>query len=149
MRTLAALALALALVAMDCDEATGPIAQDLEEARARWEAEGFDDYDLTLQRDCFCPEEYRGPVIVRVRDGEITARVYQSSGQPVLSEAAALFFDVDGLFAFLADALAQDPAQVRAEFHPEYGYPTTMWIDFHANMADEEQGYTTISLSPQ
>lgn len=151
MRALAAFALGLCLVAMDCDEATGPGAElrdQLEAARERWAAQGYDEYALELQRDCFCGETHRGPVIVRVRFHEIVERVYQASGQPVPPDVAAFFPDVEGLFAFLEDALDRDPAQARAEFHPVYGYPTTIWIDYQANVADEEQGFTTISVSP-
>jgi hypothetical protein len=87
-------------------------------------------------------------VIIRVRGGQVVEREYETSDEPVPAEPAPFFPDVEGLFAFLEDALDQDPAQARAEFHPEYGYPVTMWVDFATNVADEEQGYTTLSLAP-
>ena len=130
---------------------TGPgddLRAELEAARERWEDRGFTDYALTLQRDCFCPETHRGPVVVNVRSRQVQTRIYQATGEPVPSEPAQFFPDVDGLFAFLEDAIDRDAYQIRAEFHPELGYPTQIFVDFESLMADEEQGYQTLSLEP-
>jgi len=146
---MAVLALSLTVLGYDCDDATGPHAdlrEELEAARARWNSQGYDDYTMELQRDCFCGPDHRGPVLVTVRSGAVVERVYKESGQPVPGDIAPIFPDVEGLFDFLEDALDQDPAEARAEFHAELGYPTSMWIDFATNIADEEQGYTTLSL---
>ncbi len=141
----------LCIAASDCEDSTGPNAalrQDLDAARARWQAQGYVDYELTLQRDCFCGEDYRGPVVVSVRGGQVVGRTYQESGEPVSAEIAPYFPDVLGLFGFLEESLDENPAEARAEFHSELGYPTNVWIDFRANVADEEQGFTTLSLEP-
>jgi uncharacterized protein DUF6174 len=146
------LAAALLVLAATCEDAgSGPDAlllAELETARARWEERGYTDYALTLQRDCFCGETFRGPVVVQVRFEEVVARVYVSTGQPVPEEAASWFPDVEGLFDFLDDALHRDPHEIRVEYHPELGYPTEFFVDFSDNIADEEQGYRVLGLEP-
>ena len=150
---LAALAVAaLAASGATCEDGgTGPDAEliaELSAARARWEAQGYTDYTLTLRHDCFCGETHRGPVVVSVRSDQIVTRVYQSTGEPVPTDPARFFPDVEGLFAFIAQSLTQHPAQIRAEFHPELGYPTEIFVDFSANIADEERGYLILGLDP-
>jgi hypothetical protein len=145
-------AAALAAFGATCEDGgTGPDAEliaELATARDRWEAQGYTDYALTLRHDCFCGETHRGPVVVNVRSDQIVARVYQATGEPVPQDPARFFPDVEGLFAFIAQSLSQHPAQIRAEFHPELGYPTEIFVDFAANIADEERGYRVLALDP-
>ena len=42
----------------------------------------------------------------------------------------------------------RDAASIRAEFHPELGYPTQVFVDYHENTADEERGYRVLALEP-
>lgn len=145
-RLLAAIPLFLAVVAADsCDDENGPPA-DFAEARARWEARGPVDYDLVLEQLCFCGPEGRGPVRVEVRDGAVASRTYVETGEPVREELEPFFPDVDGLFAFLAEAFERGPHSIEVEYDPDLGFPTRSFVDFEENVADEERGYRVLEL---
>lgn len=110
---------------------------DLDAARARWEAAGFDAYTMTLRRICFCPTpDYTGPFTVRVQDGALAS--VSLDGVLVDEDRGET---VDDLFDLIEDAYERKAEVVAAEFHPEYGYPTSLSIDYSSMMADEEIGY--------
>ena len=110
----------------------------LDEAMARWETAGFEAYQMTLRRSCFCPSpDYTGPFDVTVRDGEIEA--VRLEGAEVDAERA---LTVGDLFDLLEEAYERGAVTVNVTFDPEAGYPTELYIDYDERMADEEIGYT-------
>lgn len=113
----------------------------LASARARWAAAGSDSYTLTLERSCFCPEEYRGPFAVTVRGGAVASVTLRDQALP-----ADRALSVDGLFDLIADAYARDAARVDVTYDPATGHPTQIYIDYLAQAADEEVGYTVSDL---
>ena len=145
MRTPAIAVAALLTLGFDCDEKNGR--EDLAAARERWSEQGYSDYALTLQHDCFCGQEARGPVVVQKRFGEIT-RSYVESGEPVPSDFERFFPDVEGLFEFIEEAVEQDAASIHVEFHPELGYPIAVSVDYSESAIDEESGYRVLALEP-
>jgi len=56
---------------------------DLQRHEARWDALGPRSYVYAVERLCFCGEDYRGPVRVRVQEGVAVERVYVGSGLAV------------------------------------------------------------------
>lgn len=122
------------------------------DALARWEESGIanGDYDYTFTRGCFCPEEFVGPYQVSVRAGDVTGASFRGTD----------LFDIDileigrydeivktvlGVFAEIDRAL-READSFTAEYHPELGYPTNVYIDWIANAADEEVSYTIANL---
>ena len=118
---------------------------DLARARARWQAADIDSYAYTIQRNCFCTEEYRGPFDVTAQNDRITS--IKRNGQTVAGNPAEVP-TVDELFRLLAEAYAQGAAEVRVTYDTARGYPTEIWIDRNEQIADEEVGYTVTGLSP-
>jgi len=151
MRSLFLLAL-LPLLAFGCTPRmapptpTGPVQgagpDDLAEARARWEAADIDNYTYTIERQCFCPEQYRGPFAVKVEGGEITEATW--SGGPAGEDVQIP--TVEELFRRVAEAYAEGADEVRVTYDGPRGYPTVVWIDESRQMADEEVGYTVSGL---
>lgn len=116
----------------------------LSEARDRWAGSGVDDYAMTLERSCFCPEEYRGPFAVEVRDGAVISVMLRDETLP--TDRA---LSVEGLFDLIADAYEQKASRVTVTYDPTLGYPTQIYIDYIAQAADEEVGYTVSKLRPE
>lgn len=121
---------------------------ELERNERTWREKGVADYDVTLNRNCFCPPDLRGPVVVAVRDGEIAARTYVESGEPVGEERGRWFPDVDGLFEFVADAIDRDARRIDVAYDAEYGYPGHVFVDYDERIADEEVGYDVLGFEP-
>ena len=123
----------------DLGPRTGPEA-DLERAELRWATEGPPSYVYAVERICFCGVGARGPVRVRVQDGAVAERAYVDSGDPVPHALAELFPTVEGVFDLVRDALASGAHTVQVTYDPELGVPVDLWIDYHAQAADEELG---------
>ncbi len=114
---------------------------ELDAARQRWADVGYDAYRMTLQRACFCPEDYRGPFDVTVRHGAVDDATF--NGATVDAERV---LTVAALFDLLEDAYDRNAARVDVTFDDELGYPTSLYIDYDEGIADEEVGYTVADV---
>lgn len=135
----------LSITAAACDSPFGLGDGDgerLEDNRARWAARGFESYDLTVQRLCFCGSVE--PVRVEVRNGQPVSVVVAGTGEPVLMPAS--FPTVPGLFDIVEDAIERDAHELHVEYDPDRGVPVRIEIDYNENTVDEEVTWVVISL---
>lgn len=119
--------------------------QTLQAARARWESSGIDSYAMTVRRLCFCG--FVEPVRVTVDGGAVVSRTIVSTGDPVPASLVQYYPDIPGLFAIIEHARANGADGLRFEFHPSYGYPVAINIDWAQNAADDEVTYRTESFT--
>lgn len=122
------------------------VQRELNRNRRQWEAQGLEDYRYVARRGCFCPSEVVAPVVVEVRGGEVVARTYQESGEPVESTYAGLWPSLDGVFDIVQDAIDREAAQITVEYHSDLGYPQSIAIDYQENAVDEELAFTAGEL---
>lgn len=134
-----------------CGEATGPtvVASQLAAARARWEARGPSAYEMTLFRSCECLPEWSGPVAMVVRDGAVESREYTTTGEPVDAGYTNLFPRVEGLFTFIENAMEREAASIEVIYHPRYGNPLSISVDYHPVHVDDEIGYVVTDFQPK
>jgi hypothetical protein len=120
---------------------------------ARWRETRPARYTAEVERLCFCPPEARGPVAVHaetmVPGGRefVTGRHYIGSAAAVRGELAHLFPGVEGLFGEAIRAIAMDAHRVEIRYHGTMGYPTSVHIDMHENIADDEVEYRVLRLA--
>lgn len=138
--TLIARLLLVALLLVGCTPTTSLLTGDragLEAAVARWESLGASRYQFSLQIDCYCLEEYRGPFLVEV-DGETVA--ISRAGVAVSDEVrAALPLPVEALFARVRARL--DDVSLRLVFDQTTGLPIEFYSDPIPAAADDEWGF--------
>lgn len=132
--------LALAAVASGCSDLTG-LERELEANRELWESEGPASYVFDYRVVCYCPPEITRAVTITVDDGEVVGATYVDSGEPVDPFSPGDYPTVGDLFDEIESALAEDPYSIRAEYDPQLGYPTDVFVDFEENTADEEWGF--------
>jgi hypothetical protein len=89
------------------------------------------------------------PVRIRVRAGAIVSVVSLATGQIVPPDLWRHYETVVGLFHTIEAAYDNNAAEVRVEYHRQYGYPTDVYIDRDQHIADEEAGYTLSNLIPE
>jgi hypothetical protein len=118
----------------------------LDSHRALWESSGRSGYQMEYRRNCFCAPDTTSPVVVSVNDGAIDSVVYAETGEPVGEAMLEFFPDVDGMFDILQDAIDEEAASIRVDYHEESGYPVNIYIDYSTMMADEELGFSVSSL---
>jgi hypothetical protein len=59
---------------------------DLTDNEKLWQSQGLSNYGFVLERQCFCPEDWRGPVKIEVRGGKAVSMTYVSDLQPATEE---------------------------------------------------------------
>ncbi|HYE96220.1 MAG TPA: DUF6174 domain-containing protein [Rubricoccaceae bacterium] len=150
---------ALLLIGCDTgsDDVSGPIdppaavnlnalVQDTTEAglalyRARWNAQGVEDYRFDLLERCICLRHlyrYR----VAVRDGRpVQMEVTREEEEVPIIEPRPPD-TVEEIFALLQDAFDGDTTRVFVGYVPETGLPAALYIDYNVRIADEELDYT-------
>ena len=140
-RRVALVAVALAASAACSD--LGPQSQvdELQVAQELWRSQRPLRYAYTIQRQCFCTEDARGPVRVTV-DGEVVVSQSYEDGRAVDITAAGWFPSVGGLFSVLLEGFDEGAHEIRATYDPELGVPVDFWIDYNQNTIDEELGFT-------
>lgn len=112
-----------------------------------WDSKNISNYNFTLQRNCFCPEDRRGPVNIQVRNGVPTSVVYPATGA---AADPSFFSDIDTieeLFGKLKGAYKEKAARVDVTYDTVNGFPLTIYIDVSELMADEEQGYNVTNFT--
>ncbi len=146
---LPALMLLTLLGAMSC---TNSIPQELTASEKLWKDQGMNNYDFTLERQCFCPEDWRGPVNIQVRNGTAVSVTYVSNGAVATEGKFDNADTIDKLFTILKNAYAgkndfeQKADTINVTYNTQFGYPATFYIDVSQTIADEEQGYTVTNL---
>ena len=115
-----------------------PAVLQLEVAQQRWQATTHPDYDLTVQRSCFCATPVVRAVRVTVRNGNPAGLVYADSGTAVDTALFADYRTVDRMLAFLHDVIASKPDSISITFDPVWGFPTRVAVDPNYSIVDEE-----------
>lgn len=105
-----------------------------EEARARWDAAGIDNYAFTFRESCFCPPEFLGPFRITVEDGAVVSA--EQNGRPATEQRT--YPTIDALFEIIADAFDQDAETISLSYDAVLGVPLGGYIDYDALIADEE-----------
>jgi hypothetical protein len=130
------------------------VPQELTTHEQLWKNQGLRDYDFTLERQAFAPEDWRGPINIQVRNGAAVSVTYVSNGEAVTGGKFDNADTIDKLFTMLKNAYAgkgefeQKADTINVTYNPEMGYPTNFYIDVSQMIADEEQGYTVTNLVP-
>jgi hypothetical protein len=128
--------LALAAAAlMACDGLTEPIL-DFAHNRDTWERAHLTSYSFEFQRFCFCNFTERARITVT--NGQVSAVILLSTGQPPDSSSAATYdVTIDDLFDVLGNALAH-ASRVTVTYDHALGYPRTIGIDHYADAVDDD-----------
>ena len=114
---------------------TGPDSGDLRAAKARWADTNSQNYEMTVQRLCFCGSI--DPIRIRVEAGRVVSRTNTVTSQPLDAGQTALYPDVPGLFDLVEDAYHR-AFKVAVTFDAQYGFPQETVIDYIGNAVDDE-----------
>ena len=126
-----------------CNKKNTEPLSDLELNKIKWEALAIDTYTYTFQITCFCLIEAILPKSVEVSNSKIIT-VNQVAYD---SEAHWGVMTIPQLFDRIEQAEENNSFVIEVSYHPEKGYPTSLYIDEEEMMADEEMGYMVSDLS--
>ncbi len=114
-----------------------PQLQALQEARAQWVAQAIHHYRFTIRQSCFCFPPAR-TVHLTVSDGEIS--LYSDEEGP-LPDDDYMALSVDDLFAKVEQAILAPDSAVTVQYHPDYGFPVDVDLDWAVGAIDDEIRY--------
>jgi hypothetical protein len=143
----AALLLFFAFPACDDDVATPTTPTALEKARAQWQRSGFDSYEITQQRNCFCMLGGQ-PVRLLVFRDSLVSGMNLADSTALSAEQLSWYMSIDQLFDFLGTIDQAKVARFEASYDSTFGFPVQFWIDYDTQIADEEIGYECSDLHP-
>lgn len=115
--------------------------ESLREARSLWTDSGVQSYSMRFRWSCFCTIEYVAPVELEVQAGEIVAGRSVETGLSLSPEDLGRYRTIDQLFDMLYDAAEAEAWDITVEYDPVFGFPTSAFIDYERNVADEEMGF--------
>ena len=143
--------LLLASLAFSSCSLFGPDAQltDLDAARQRWEAQRLTTYSYVADRLCFCAAELF-PARIVVENGAVKGVHDPQTGEPLrlpdgrlaLEAEPGAYRTIEGLFSLVEEAQRAEAERLDVTYHPTYGYPTEISIDYASEIADDEVTYT-------
>ncbi|MDZ7970617.1 MAG: DUF6174 domain-containing protein [Nostoc sp. DedSLP03] len=103
-----------------------------------WEQANISNYSITVSNSCFCIPDARGPVVIRVRNGQPISVTSVATGQPVNPEFFQKYDTIPELFNVIQDAINRKAFNLDVEYNAKLGYPTKINIDYNSQIADEE-----------
>jgi hypothetical protein len=125
---------------------TGVEEVNLSSNTGRWAAMRPQHYEFTYQRSgCECLAEWTVPMRVLVHDREIQSVVNIGTGQLIASTVHQAK-TIDDLFDLIEEATARDAFRLAVTYDAELGYPTSIFVDFRAEVADDEAFYSARDL---
>lgn len=149
-RALMALVVSATLLGAGCEIITGPNGdeRELERRERQWSQLALSDYDFVVQHRCFCG--LGGvPILVVVRGGVVQSQTIVETGAELPTSQWPTRRTIGDFFNVLHDAFDRDAHRIDATYDPVRGYPEDVFIDYLENAADEEYGWTIVSLTPR
>lgn len=122
-----------------CVEEEEPISEaeaQLKAAITKWNASTLKSYQYTFQRVCFCIDE--PPVVITVEDNQIVSAVHKDIDQPVSDETLAQLMTITEMFELIEKEMEKEVEVLNVTYHPDLGYPLSVFVDVWVNVADEE-----------
>jgi hypothetical protein len=115
----------------------GPIADLATGQRALWASNAIRSYTFTIERQCFCPEDYRGPFEVTVIEGVATLVTFQG-GVAVAGRVQDLPKTMEAAFDLVLANVATEPDVL---YDDRFGFPLRVALDPIKNGIDDEVTY--------
>jgi hypothetical protein len=95
-------------------------------------------YSFTWMQSCECISDMTRPIRIGVTSGQITSAVYVDDQAAVGALVRPYLLTIDGVFDKIQAANDQGAAEVTVDYDPARGYPTSVFVDYSRQAADEE-----------
>ncbi len=120
-------------------------AQDaLDFNQTKWANANLASYSFTVSTACFCaPEE---DIVVSVDNDTVTTAFFTPSGVLLDNSRIAQTRTIDDYFGLIQEGIDAEFAALEAEYDPDYGFPTSIYVDQATGIADDEVNYLISDL---
>ncbi|MBC7977184.1 MAG: hypothetical protein H7138_19590 [Myxococcales bacterium] len=107
-------------------------------ARERWDLRRPAAYTFGWQQHCFCTQDDVRPLQVSVVANDVVRASYASDDMPVAAERVQYLSTIDDVFDRLDRAIEEKAFLIRVTFDADFGYPTSVAVDYDEWTADDE-----------
>ncbi|MEH2241550.1 DUF6174 domain-containing protein [Nostoc sp.] len=107
-----------------------------------WNRQKINNYRYKLSNSCFCIPEFRGPLIIEVRNGITSSIMNAETGKPINSQLLRQYSTIPKLFNLIRNTIKRGEPELTVVYNPQLGYPTQINI---GNLAADAGVFTTIS----
>lgn len=112
----------------------------------RWSSSHLDSYRYRFHWSCYCTPDQVRLVDVTVVHGAVTSVTDANTGEALDAVAASRYGTIETLFEFVRSAILRPADAVNGSFDPGLGYPTAIFVDDKAGIADDETAFRIESL---
>ena len=116
---------------------------ELKDQRRAWLSQRYTNYSYEFQRSCFCGDVR--PVIITVRNEEVSSVVIKETGEPVTQYLEG-YMTITDLYAYLIESAERRPHRMSVDFNDLHHIPRVVSIDFEKNTADDELSLTLSNI---
>ncbi|MEH1843215.1 MAG: DUF6174 domain-containing protein [Nostoc sp.] len=110
--------------------------------RQLWNQKKIYNYRYKLSNNCFCLADFRGPVIIEVRNGITKSITNVQTGKRVNLELLQQYSTIPKLFNLIRNTINGGESELTVVYNSKLGYPTQINI---GNLAADAGVFTTIS----
>lgn len=142
------LAFALALAACTGSGSSTPEETELEAAQAKFQTNMSGSYTFHSLRSCECTAETTREMRVTVTDGAITGAIYVDDESAVSPQTLQHVMTIEETFEEIQSAIDENAHLITVEYDTELGFPTSVAIDYSAQLADEELSLLISNVVP-
>jgi hypothetical protein len=108
-----------------------------------WKRSIPEEYSYKYRLSCFCDQEATDPYIVTIKNNELISlkRIINEGGISVdvdLNSRRAKSVRIEYIFNEIEKATKEKAETIRTKFNIKYGFPESLYIDYHASWADDE-----------
>ncbi len=132
------------IVFLGCHSDTDPQRKELRENISKWQELERTDYQITTRVVCFCIRT--DEIIITVEDEQIVEAFYAESGDFLEQSELSSLRTIEQHFDIIDEAISDNAFRLEVEYHPEFGFPTVISIDYAVNVADDEVVYYLSNL---
>lgn len=125
------------------------IASEVESNREKWMQHGINNYEIEMQKICYCVPEVVRMMVFEVDDNSIKTVRYADTGDDVEQQHYGDFNTIESMFAFVEQSLEKNPADISIAYDEKYGYIKELSIDFKENIADDEISIIASNMRPR
>jgi len=125
------------------------IASEIQSNREKWMAHEISDYEIEMQKICYCIPEVVRMMIFEIDDDKVKAVSYADTGDDVDPQHYGNFNTIEGMFSFVEQELEKNPADLIIAYDEEYGYIKELSIDYKQNIADDEISIIASNMRPR
>ncbi len=112
-------------------------------SHSQWQALNIENYEFEQRVVCFCTPPAGRFHKITVESGAIVEIIDLEDGRSLPSENFDFFKTISQLLVFVESISPDSVAVFNIEYDSNFGFQSSIYVDFHQGSADEEIGYET------